>query len=24
VLAAWFFFNDGMMGPAWASCADIG
>lgn len=24
VLAAWFFFNDGMLGPAWASCADIG
>ena len=24
VLAAWFFFNDAMMGPAWASCADIG
>ena len=24
VLAAWIFFNDAMMGPAWASCADIG
>jgi sugar phosphate permease len=24
VLAAWFFFNDAMMGPGWASCADIG
>jgi nitrate/nitrite transporter NarK len=24
VLAAWMFFNDAMMGPAWASCADIG
>ena len=22
--SAWFFFNDGMMGPAWASCADVG
>jgi MFS family permease len=22
--SAWFFFNDGMLGPAWASCADIG
>ncbi len=21
---AWFFFNDGMLGPAWASCADVG
>jgi len=24
VLAAWMFFNDAMLGPAWASCADIG
>jgi sugar phosphate permease len=24
VLGAWFFFNDAMLGPAWASCADIG
>ncbi len=24
VLGAWMFFNDAMMGPAWASCADIG
>lgn len=22
--SAWFFFNDGTMGPAWASCADVG
>jgi len=22
--AAWMFFNDAMLGPAWASCADIG
>src|SRR4029077_486385 len=22
--SAWFFFNDGMLGPAWASCADVG
>src|SRR5207248_8526787 len=22
--SAWFFFNDAMMGPAWASCADVG
>jgi sugar phosphate permease len=22
--SAWFFFNDGAMGPAWASCADVG
>jgi sugar phosphate permease len=22
--SAWFFFNDATMGPAWASCADIG
>lgn len=21
---AWMFFSDGMMGPAWASCADVG
>jgi hypothetical protein len=21
---AWMFFNDGMLGPAWASCADVG
>jgi sugar phosphate permease len=21
---AWFFFNDATMGPAWASCADVG
>src|SRR5205823_1706135 len=21
---AWFFFNDAMIGPAWASCADVG
>ncbi|MBI1917911.1 MAG: MFS transporter [Planctomycetes bacterium] len=21
---AWFFFNDTMIGPAWASCADVG
>ncbi len=21
---AWFFFSDGMLGPAWASCADVG
>jgi sugar phosphate permease len=24
VLGAWMFFNDAMLGPAWASCADIG
>ena len=24
VLGAWMFFNDAMVGPAWASCADIG
>jgi sugar phosphate permease len=24
VIAAWMFFNDAMLGPAWASCADIG
>jgi sugar phosphate permease len=23
-VGAWMFFNDGMMGPAWASCADVG
>lgn len=23
-LGAWMFFNDAMVGPAWASCADIG
>jgi MFS transporter, ACS family, glucarate transporter len=23
-IGAWMFFNDGMMGPAWASCADVG
>jgi sugar phosphate permease len=22
--SAWFFFNDATMGPAWASCADVG
>jgi sugar phosphate permease len=22
--SAWFFFNDAAMGPAWASCADVG
>jgi sugar phosphate permease len=22
--SAWFFFNDATLGPAWASCADIG
>jgi MFS transporter, ACS family, glucarate transporter len=22
--SAWFFFSDGMLGPAWASCADVG
>jgi hypothetical protein len=22
--SAWFFFNDLTMGPAWASCADVG
>lgn len=22
--SAWFFFNDASMGPAWASCADVG
>jgi nitrate/nitrite transporter NarK len=22
--SAWFFFSDGSMGPAWASCADVG
>jgi sugar phosphate permease len=21
---AWMFFNDGMLGPGWASCADVG
>lgn len=24
VIGAWMFFNDAMLGPAWASCADIG
>jgi sugar phosphate permease len=24
VLSAWFFMNDANMGPAWASCADVG
>jgi sugar phosphate permease len=24
VFSAWFFFNDATMGPAWASCADVG
>ena len=24
MLGAWMFFNDAMMGPAWASCADVG
>jgi sugar phosphate permease len=24
VLGAWMFFNDAMLGPGWASCADIG
>jgi MFS family permease len=24
VLGAWFFFCDAMIGPAWASCTDIG
>jgi len=24
MLGAWVFFNDAMMGPAWASCADVG
>ncbi len=24
VLGAWMFFNDATLGPAWASCADIG
>jgi sugar phosphate permease len=23
-IGAWMFFNDGMLGPAWASCADVG
>jgi sugar phosphate permease len=23
-VGAWMFFNDGMLGPAWASCADVG
>jgi MFS transporter, ACS family, glucarate transporter len=23
-IGAWMFFNDGIMGPGWASCADIG
>jgi sugar phosphate permease len=23
-VSAWFFFNDATMGPAWASCADVG
>jgi sugar phosphate permease len=23
-ISAWFFFNDATMGPAWASCADVG
>ena len=24
VFGAWMFFNDAMLGPAWASCADVG
>lgn len=24
VLGSWMFFNDAMLGPAWASCADVG
>jgi len=24
VIGSWMFFNDAMLGPAWASCADIG
>jgi sugar phosphate permease len=24
VFSSWFFFNDAIMGPAWASCADVG
>ncbi len=24
VFSAWFFFNDGNMGPSWAACADVG
>jgi sugar phosphate permease len=23
-IGAWMFFNDGMLGPAWAACADVG
>lgn len=24
IIGAWMFFNDAMLGPAWASCADVG